>query len=388
MAPMPMSHPAPMEAAMLNDLLAEADDCEAIIDAVVRADFVSFAVRAYATVRGGATLKPNWHIDAIGHSLSLAQHGPCRRLVITSPPRTLKSFLSSVAWVAWQLGQDPSQSFVCVSYANELSGKFARDTKAIMVSDWYRRCFPRTRLSAARTATDDFDTTAGGGRLATSIGGTLTGRGGDVIIIDDPIKPGEVSSDSIREGVNEWFGTTPASRLNDKKNGAIIVVMQRLHQDDLAGMLLDSGDWNQLCLPAIAPVAAVIPLTGGKTYGRAEGEPLHSDHEPLSELFRTKAMIGSVLFEAQYQQQPLPAKGNVVKAHWLRTYSEVPTDGFTVQSWDTACKEDERCDWSVCITSRVVGRKVYILDVGECGSISPNFLKPRSGSPGIGELRP
>lgn len=344
-------------------LLHRINDPQAFLDELVRRDFPAFAMRAFPTIRGGATLDLNWHVDATAHALLQIAEGKCRRLLVALPPRNLKSFLVSVAWVAWQLGRDPRQSFVCVSYSNDLSSKFARECKAIMLSDWYERTFPRTVISAARTATADFDTSAGGGRLATSIGGTLTGRGGDVIIIDDPLKPDEASSESVREGVNEWFSTTLASRLNDKKTGAIICVMQRLHQYDLAGMLLESGEWDQLCLPAIATEAARIPLTRGRIYERAEGEPLHAEREPLSELERMRNSIGSALFAAQYQQQPLPAEGNIVKAHWLRTYTELPDDGLVVQSWDTACKEGERCDSSVCITAKVVGRKVYILDV-------------------------
>jgi len=346
-----------------QELLSRVNNPQAFVDELVRRDFPSFLMRAFPTIRGGAPLMLNWHIEAMAHALGLVVAGISRRMLITLPPRNLKSFTASVAWVAWQLGHDPRQSFVCVSYSNELSAKFARDCKSIMQSDWYRRTFPKTIISTQRTATNDFDTTVGGGRLATSIGGTLTGRGGDVIVIDDALKPDEASSEAVREGVNEWFSTTLASRLNDKKNGAIITVMQRLHQYDLAGMLLESGEWDQLCLPAIALEPCMIGLTRGRYYERAEGEPLHVDREPLAELLRIKASIGSVLFEAQYQQQPVPAKGNVVKAEWLRTYLKTPEHAQIVQSWDTACKDDERCDWSVCITAAIERRKIYILHV-------------------------
>src|SRR5947199_4009990 len=134
-----------------------------------------------------------------------------------------------------------------------------------MRSNLYRAVFPTTRISPAKDTETEVMTTARGSRLATSVGGTLTGRGGDLIIIDDPLKPDEASSETVRESVNDWFSTTLSSRLNDKKNGAIITVMQRLHQYDLAGMLLESGDWTQLCLPAIAPENCTIPLSRGKT---------------------------------------------------------------------------------------------------------------------------
>ena len=175
---------------------------------------------------------------------------------------------------------------------------------------------------SVRTAVHDFDTSVGGGRLATSVGGTLTGRGGDIIILDDVLKPDEASSEVARESVNAWFASTLASRLNDKKTGAIITVMQRLHQYDLAGMLLDSGEWDELSLPAIAAEGSAITLTRGRTWQRREGEPLHP-RASQSRYFDADQILRSAprQFAAQYQQQPLPAKGNVVKAEWLKTYN-------------------------------------------------------------------
>lgn len=346
-----------------EELLSRLGRPEAVIDELVRRDFLCFLLKAFPTIRGGACLELNWHVDAIAFALSRIADGSSKRLLLTLPPRQLKSFMTSVAWVAWQLGLNPRLSFVCVSYSNELSAKFARDCRAIMQSNWYQRSFPRTIITPSRTAVHDFETSVGGGRLATSIGGTLTGRGGDIIILDDVLKPDEASSEAARESVNEWFATTLSSRLNDKKSGAIIAVMQRLHQYDLAGMLLESGEWDELSLPAIATEDCVIPLSRGRFHRRREGDPLHSSREPIAVLEQIKVSIGSIAFAAQYQQQPVPAKGNVVKAEWLRTYTELPDKGIIVQSWDTASKTDERHDWSVCITARVHGNKAYILTV-------------------------
>lgn len=345
------------------ELLSRLNRPEAVMDELVRKNFVCFLLRAFPTIRGGAALELNWHIDAIAYELARVSDGRSKRLLLTLPPRQLKSFMTSVAWVAWQLGLNPRLSFVCVSYSNELSAKFARDCRAIMQSEWYRRTFPGTIITPSRTAVHDFETSVGGGRLATSTGGTLTGRGGDIIILDDVLKPDEANSEVAREAVNDWFSTTLASRLNDKKSGAIIAVMQRLHQYDLAGMLLETGEWNELSLPAIASEDSVIPLTRGRVHDRREGDPLHPGREPLSVLEQIRTSIGSTTFAAQYQQQPLPAKGNIIKAEWLKTYSDLPERGIIVQSWDTACKTDERHDWSVCITARVDGRKASIVDV-------------------------
>jgi predicted phage terminase large subunit-like protein len=353
------------------------DDPHALLEETCRRDFVSFLTRAFPFINGGADLDPNWHLDAIAHELERVRNGSCRRLLVMLPPRNLKSIAISVAWVAWRLGHDPSLSFVCVSYSNELSGKHARDCRAIMQSGWYRRLFPRTVIAAARSAVHDFETTAGGGRLATSTGGTLTGRGGDIIIIDDPIKPDEAMSDTTRDSVNEWFHTTLASRLNDKRRGAIITVMQRLHQYDLCGLLIESGEWDELALAAIATETSVIPLTRGRTYERRADEALHASREPLEALLRIKASVGSVIFAAQYQQQPVPAAGNMIRADWLTSYDALDrsSGGRVVQSWDTASKDGVLNDWSVCITAFVRRREVFITDVWRRRVAFPDLRK-------------
>nr|WP_176392470.1 phage terminase large subunit [Sphingomonas sp. CDS-1] len=342
------------------------DDPATFLKALMRQDFGAFLRKAYPAIRGGDLLSWNWHLDAIAHELDQVASGACRHLLITMPPRNLKSLAISVAWVAWQLGRDPRQNFVCVSYSNELAAKLARDCLAIMQQGWYRELFPRTILSAKRTASTDFETTMGGGRLATSITGTLTGRGGDIIIIDDPIKPEEANSDVSRNAVNDWFKSTLSSRLNDKANGAIITVMQRLHQYDLAGMLLESGEWMQLSLPAIATEEQVIPLPRGRVHVRRVGDVLHPERESLAVLEAQKLLMGSQAFMAQYQQDPVPATGNLVQAEWLRTYPATfdPYEGGQiVQSWDTASKEGRDNDFSVCITAHVLRNEIRILDI-------------------------
>ena len=265
------------------------------------------------------------------------------------------------------LGQNPKLNFVCVSYADELSAKLARDCLAIMQSAWYRELFPGTIISAKRSAAHDFETTAGGGRLATSVTGTLTGRGGDIIILDDVIKPDEAESDTVREAVNEWYKRTLASRLDDKATGAIICVMQRLHQYDLAGTMLETGTFRQLALAAIAETEEIIQLTRGRTRLRRIGDVLHPERESRELLLNViKAEMGSRAFAAQYQQNPVPALGNILKRDWLKFYGPIeaaPKGGTIVQSWDTASKPGLQNDWSVCVTAVVTGKFAYVIDV-------------------------
>jgi hypothetical protein len=171
----------------------------------------------------------------IGAKLTALRDGKIRRLVVNLPPRHLKSLLASIAFPAWCLGHDPSAQILCVSYAQDLADKLSRDCRQILASGWYRQVFP-TRLSPQRAAMPEFDTTAQGCRLATSVGGVLTGRGADIVIIDDPLKPEEALSQTQRQSANEWFDHTLYSRSNDKLAGAIVLIMHRLHESPPSGM--------------------------------------------------------------------------------------------------------------------------------------------------------
>lgn len=343
------------------------DDNHAAMVEITQCSFLFFLHRAYPHIRGGQQLQSNWHLEAMAYQLEQVRLGKSRRLLVNIPPRNLKSIMISIAWVAWMLGRNPTLNFVCVSYSNELSGKLARDCLTIMQSTWYKEVVPGT-IIAGRRAAMDFETTRHGGRLATSISGTLTGRGGDIIIIDDAIKPDEAHSDVAREKVNEWYRSTLASRLNDKKSGAILAVMQRLHQFDLPGMLLAAGGYDHFNLPAIAPVNLRIPLLGGKFHLFKAGEVLHPEREPETALMEIKAEMGSSSFNAQYLQDPVPAGGNVIKAVWLKTYDELREvmragGGYLIQSWDTANKTGPNNAYSCCITALVRGNYVYIVHV-------------------------
>jgi predicted phage terminase large subunit-like protein len=340
------------------------EDPIAFLKEMQRRDFITFLDRAWPHISGGDLIDPNWHIDALAYQLGRVRAGKSRRLMVNLPPRNAKSKIVSIIWVAFMLGRDPTSNFVCVSYSNELSGKLARDCLAIMQSDWYRELFPGTIIT--RRAAMDFETTRGGGRLATSVTGTLTGRGGDIIILDDVIKPDEANSETVRNSVNDWYRTTLSSRLNNKATGAILCVMQRLHQYDLCGLLLEAGSWNQLSLPAIATEDTAIPLTRGRKHIRRRGDVLHPARESRKTLEEQRAQMGSTAFEAQYQQAPVPALGNVFKAHWFKVTPpefRLEDGGNIIQSWDTAIKTADGNSFSVCVTALVRASQVYVIDV-------------------------
>jgi hypothetical protein len=298
--------------------------------------------------------------------LEACRLGKIRRLIINVPPRHLKSLCASIALPAWALGHDPAASILCVSYAQDLADKLARDCRSVISSQWYRKTFA-TRLSAQKQSVQEFVTRNQGYRMATSVGGVLTGRGADLIIIDDPLKPEEALSDAQRRAVNDWYSNTLYSRLNDKQRGRIILIMQRLHEDDLVGHLLGQEDWEVVSLPAIAEQdeTHLIETPYGKSLlSRKAGDLLHPERESLATLKQIRHTLGEYNFAGQYQQAPAPAGGGLIKAEWFATYApnELPKNfDQIVQSWDTANKVTELSDFSVCTTWGVAERRVYLL---------------------------
>jgi predicted phage terminase large subunit-like protein len=308
------------------------------------------------------------HFEIIAAKLAALFERRIRRLIINLPPRHLKSHLASVSFPAWCLGRNPSAQILCVSYAQELADKLSRDCRRIIASDWYRHIFP-TRLSPQRQAVPEFETTAQGCRIATSVGGVLTGRGADIIIIDDPLKPEEALSEAHRQGANEWFDHTLYSRLNDKQQGAIVLIMHRLHEDDLVGHVLAQENWEIVRLSAIAEddeTIVVDSLLGPRCFERRRGEALHPAREPVPMLEQIRKTIGEYNFAGQYQQMPSPLGGGLVKAAWFRHYAaaELPVKfERIVQSWDTASKATELSDFTVCTSWGIHGKNLYLLDV-------------------------
>ncbi|MGE0270239.1 MAG: phage terminase large subunit [Alphaproteobacteria bacterium] len=339
-----------------------------LIDQIIRHDFNAFVQRTFQTVAPGAPYLDNWHIWAMGHHLRLCAEGKIKRLIITLPPRSGKSITVSVAFVAWLLGVDPTKQIICASYAKDLANKHSRDTRAVMLSEWYRRAFPRTIFDPTKVKEDEFYTTERGFRMAVSIEGALTGFGGDFIIIDDSLKPDEAYSDPARTRVNDWLGNTVLSRLNNKKDGVIIIVQQRVHEDDLVGNQLEKNPdgWVHLDLPAITPEARKVRLGDDWWHDWAAGEALHPERESLEQLEAIRATMGSAAFATQYLQAPAPRDGVMINPAWFGRYErhQLPAKfDQVVQSWDTANKPTELSDYSVCTTWGLAGSQIYLLHV-------------------------
>ena len=337
-----------------------------LVGALLRRDFYSFVQAAFPVVSGQGQFLPNWHVEAIAFALTHALQGETRRLIITVPPRSLKSICTSVALPAFALGHEPTSRFICVSYSESLARKHANDCRALMRSPMYQRVFPATRISPAKDTETEFATTHGGYRLATSVGGTLTGRGGNFVIIDDPMKPQEAYSELARESVKQWYANTLLTRLDNKSEGAIVVVMQRLHVDDLVGHLLEQEGWTHLNLPAIAEYEGVIQLGAQRYHRRRLGDLLHPEREPRSVLDEIRSSMGSLDFAAQYQQEPIAPEGNLIKWNWFQFYDEPPAwrpGDKIILSWDTAMSGKELSSYSACVVLHLRGETAYLLDV-------------------------
>ena len=353
-----------------------------IFDHALRAHFSLFVRKCFQELNGGEKLQWNWHLESMVYRLDQIRAGKVLRLDINIPPRSLKSTLVSVAFVAWCLGHRPDLKFICVSYAQDLSDEHGRLCLKVIQSEWYRRIFRCTRLDPRRSSASFFVTTAGGYRLATSIDGTLTGKGADIIIIDDPMKAEDGQSEAARTKVKRWYDSTLSTRLNDKNRGAIILIMQRLHLDDLTAHVLEKEEWVHLRLPAIAQTDLVVPLGPSKEYAFRAGETLHPARESLERLKQIHRTMGNAQFSAQYLQEPVPLEGNMVRREWFRTYECEPVfhagDEIAI-SWDTAMKSGELNDHSVATVWLIhrleVGCHYYLLDVVREKLEYPDLLK-------------
>jgi len=334
--------------------------------AILRSDFYAFVHRSVLELHPSIAFQPNWHLEVMSQRLDAVRRGEIKRLIISIPPRHLKSICGSVCLLAYFLGHDPTTQIICASYGQDLADKLARDCRSIMTSKFYRNMFG-TRLR--QTTLHDFATVEGGFRMATSVGGVLTGRGADVIVIDDPLKPDEAVSDIARSAVNQWYDNSLRSRLNSKQDGRIVIIMQRLHEDDLVGHVLRQEEWEVVSFPAISEIEETHEfetIYGRFRHHRRIGDILHPEREPREVLDTLRRSMGEYNFAGQYQQSPAPLGGGMVKQEWFKRYSDrdLPQSfDKIIQSWDTANKPSELADYSVCSTWGIKNNRIYLIHV-------------------------
>ncbi|CUJ83053.1 Transposase [Ruegeria denitrificans] len=333
---------------------------------LISARLRAFLGRAFRFLNPGKSLSSAHYVRAMCFQLERVARGEVRRLIIELPPRHLKSITASVSFPAWILGRDPTKRVVCVSYSNDLAYSFSNKCRQLMQETFYRSIFPAMQFDPQKNAVSEYHTTKHGFRLATSMGGTLTGKGGDIVILDDVMKAQDTHSQAARDTVFQTYQDTIATRLDDPKTGSIILVGQRLHEDDLIGRLKQTGNWEVLSLPAIALQDEFIDLELGINFKRCKGDPLDPDRLGLDELSLIRAEIGMLAFEAEYQQQPVLPGGNLIRLEWFKTYEKpLPRGQYEaiIQSWDTAALPGESNDHSVCTTWGLIGQNVDLLHV-------------------------
>jgi len=328
--------------------------------------FDIFLERAFIDLNPSINYSRNWHLDLLAYTLARTLPEDCEanptpddritRLIINVPPRSLKSFTTSSALPAFILGHFPHEKVIAASFSSKVAKPLSADTARIIRLPWYSQIFPHTNVQRERE--DLITTSQGGQRFTTSVGGTVTGVGGNYLIADDIMNPQEAHSDTERENANEWFRSTFTSRLNDRSSGVIIVIMQRLHAFDTTGMLLEANQhaapehrWHQLCLPAYNTDAA--PTTYSyydQEHIWGPQELLHPERLSQSELGRLQNDMGTYAFTGQYLQDPAPQGGGIVHLDWYpRFTTPPPKDSITrvIQSWDTSFKDTATSDYSV-----------------------------------------
>jgi hypothetical protein len=311
----------------------------------MRSDFSAFFETSFLELRPGTAFESNWHIDALCWTARQFADGKKKRLAICIPPRHLKSTIGSVALPAWILGHNPTAKIICVSYGEDLAKDFSNQTRNLMTSASYARAFPDVQLEKSTDL--HLRTVQGGERYATTIGGPITGKGADYIIVDDPMKLQEIESESRRHDVANWTFNL-STRLNDPNTGRILVIAQRLHQDDVIGRIQDKGGWDILSLPLVATQDETYERGPGVFYHRKAGEYLHPSRIGPAVAAELSRDLGRQSFAAQYQQSPLPAGSGFIDLTWFKRF-DAPPEAFEhiFFSVDVATIA-EAGDYSVC----------------------------------------
>ncbi len=299
----------------------------------------------------------NWHHLEIIKKLEAVERGEIKRLMIFMPPRHGKSELATIKFPAWFMGRNPNKSVISTSYTQELASTFGRSVRNICQSPEYTTIFPNVELSDDSQAANRFHVSGGGQYIAVGMGGSLTGRGGHVIIIDDPIRGREdADSETIRRKVIEWYSSVLYTR--QEQDAAIVLILTRWHEDDLAGHLLaqmeQGGDkWDILNLPALA--------TCDEPH-RKESEALWPEKYPTLKLEEFKRNMNPRDWQSLYQQNPIAAESQEFHAEWFRYYDDLPDDLTIVTVVDPAFKKRPTSDYSVVLTAAKSKNKTYLLE--------------------------
>jgi predicted phage terminase large subunit-like protein len=334
------------------------------INSVFQNHFRPFNQKAFETLNPTKVFQDSLHLHAIANALTDRLNGGyLSRLIIAMPPRSLKSSTISVALPAFALGRDPTMRILVTSYGEVLAERLSWDSRRLITSPFFRSLYPQTQL--VKESRLLLETSKGGMRLATTVGAATTGLGGDMIIVDDPLSAADANSKTERDRVNRYYDEVLSSRLDNPSEGHIFVVMQRLHEDDLAGHLLKLGTWDYLCLPAMMMEDTWISEDVGGPFFYPRGSLLQPTRWSHNFLEAKQREIGSAPFAAQYLQNPVPAGGNIIRRRWL-CYCDLIPDRRGAEltiSVDTATKTGSANDFSVATVWLKIGAKHVLIDV-------------------------
>lgn len=317
-----------------------------------RSDLLEFT-RTMFRARKGADMKPNWHQEAICNALERVVLGDTTRLIINISPRSGKTELAVVNFIAWATGIFPDSEWIHASYSKRLATNNAYGVREVMRHEVYQEIFPWVKIRDDSSAKDEFRTEQGGVVYATGSEGSITGRGAGgmsgrfqgAIVIDDPHKPGEANSDVMRQNVIDWFSTTMESRKN-RPDTPIIVIKQRLHENDLSGWLLSGGNgekWDHIKIPAITD----------------SGDSFWPDQFPISMLERMQE-ANPYVFAGQYMQEPAPIGGGDFKTGNIQIVDALPSGLSFVRGWDLAGTTKKTSDYTASVKLAVKDGIVWI----------------------------
>jgi predicted phage terminase large subunit-like protein len=326
-------------------------------------DFGAFCRRAWREIQPEA-LAWNWHHELVCEHLQLCYEREITRLIITMPPRGMKSKIVSVFFGAWAWAKNPGESFILTSYSDSLSEELNMLRRTLLMSKWFQETFPgAVQFAADQNRREQFKNLAGGVSIATSVEGALTGKGATFLLVDDLLSPQQSYSDLERENANRFFDSTLRSRLNEPDKGVIICISQRLHERDLVGHLSENepGGWVHLSLPMIAERDEEITFPrSGRVMQRKAGDLLHPVRWPKTWCEQHKRVAGPYVWASQFQQRPAPAGGAIFKDSWFREYETLPTKGRTILVLDTAFSTKKTSDYSAAAVWVLHDGKYYL----------------------------
>ena len=318
----------------------------------------AFTRQAWHVVEPETPFVDNWHVGIICEYLQAVTVLQIQNLIINVPPRHMKSLLVSVFWPAWSWTHSPHLRWLTGSYAEPLAVRDALKSRRVITSPWYQRNFGGVfKLSGDQNMKSRYENDHSGYRLAFGFGGSITGEGGDIIVVDDPLKAQEADSAANRERVNEIYDSTISTRSNDPRSARRVIIMQRLHDDDLTGHLLgkmgEAGalQYEHLCLPSEYEPKRYFSSIGKNDVRTQPGELLWPARFGAAEVAAAKVQLGARGYAGQHGQRPAPVGGNIYQAEWWQGKNRynLETRGEVVGrwlSWDTAFKDSEQNDSS------------------------------------------